>query len=94
MPIQQVNDARATIGAHTSALDNELQSALNGALNISSAEGRITDADLAAESTALMQGQLAQQTGLSVLAAMHAQSAASLEFMVNMLKASPLQSAA
>ncbi|HEU5316299.1 MAG TPA: flagellin [Chloroflexota bacterium] len=91
--LTEVNAGRGAIAAHYNSLEHSLDNALGSATTTTPAQSRIVDADVAAESTALMQGQLAQQAGMQVLAALHAQSAASLEFMVNMLEASPLQAA-
>lgn len=92
--IEHVSGARSDVGAHMSALDIELRNAIDGALTTTAAESRITDADMAVEASALMQEQLAQQVQSSVLQAIHAQSNSSLELMVSMLSASPLQAAA
>jgi flagellin len=92
--LDEVNAGRGEIAAHYNVLAHELDNALSSAVAASTAESRIMDADVAAESTALMQEQLAQQAGTQVLAALHAQSATALEFMINMLEASPLQAAA
>ena len=92
--IAYVGAERGNVGAHMSALDVELQIAIDGALVTTSAEGRITDADMAAEATVLMQNQLAQQVQQSVLQSLHAQANSSLELMISMLAASPLQAAA
>ena len=92
--IQRVSAERSRIGSHMEALQGELTNAINGAYITSSMEGRITDADMAAEATAMMQSQLAQQAQMSVLQALQAQSSAALEFTISMLASSPLQAPA
>jgi flagellin len=89
--IALVSAERSGLGAHMSALDVELNIAIDSAVTATTAEARITDADVAVEATALMQAQLAQDVQNSVLQALHAQSNASLELMVSMLGSSPLQ---
>ena len=90
----QVLAARGAIGKHMQALDYNLAVAASGAYATASAGSRIMDADMAVETTNLVQDQMAQQVGRSVLEALHAQSSASLDFMVRMLSNSPLQAAA
>ncbi|HET7768604.1 MAG TPA: flagellin [Chloroflexota bacterium] len=92
--IQRVSAERSRIGSHMEALQGELTNAINGAYVTSSMEGRITDADMAAEATAMMQAQLAQQAQMSVLQALREQSTAALEFTISTLAASPLQAPA
>lgn len=88
--MQQVLTARSAIGSHLMGLNNELVIASAGSAATETAGSRITDADMAVESTNLLQQQLLQQTSLSVLDAVHTQSAATTELVVQMLKSNPL----
>ena len=92
--MSQVLVARGVIGKHMQALDYNLALAASGAYASASAESRIMDADMAVETTNLVQDQMAQQVGRSVLEALHAQSSASLDFVVRMLQNNPLSAAA
>ena len=92
--IQRVSAERSRIGSHMAALQGELTNAINGAYITGSMEGRITDADMAAEATAMMQAQLAQEAQMSVLQALREQTTAALEFTISTLASSPLQAPA
>lgn len=91
--VQQVSETRARIGADLSALEGELTLTQLGTSATETAGARITDADVAAESTNMLQAQIGQQTSYQVLQALNEQSANSLDFVLQMLQSNPLQSA-
>jgi flagellin len=92
--VQQLSDARASIGADLQVLQGELSLTLLGSSATETAGARITDADIAAESTTMLQAQIGQQTSYSVLQALSQQSSSSLDFVLQMLRSSPLQAGA
>ncbi len=64
-------DARTTLGAMQNRLDYKLNNLKNQALNLSEAESRIRDADMAEEMTNLIQAQMRVQLSIWVIAQMN-----------------------
>ena len=66
--INTVNTARGTLGAQQNRLNSALSSILNVRENMSAAESRIRDVDVAAETADLTRNSILQQAATSVLA--------------------------
>jgi flagellin len=66
--LNQVNSARATLGAVQSRFENAAGNIAIQAENISSARGRIVDADFAMETANLSKAQILQQAGTAMVA--------------------------
>jgi len=65
--IGSVNTARGSLGASQNRLQSSLSSTLNARENLSAAESRIRDVDIAAETTDLTRNSILQQAATSVL---------------------------
>jgi flagellin len=65
--IDTVNGARGTLGAGQNRLSSTLRSILNVRENLSAAESRIRDVDVAAETADLTKNSIMQQAAVSVL---------------------------
>jgi len=65
--IDSITTIRATVGANLSRLDQVIASLDTGATNLSTARGRIMDADYARETAALTRTQILQQAGTAML---------------------------
>lgn len=66
--IQQVSEARAELGAAGNRLTNVISQIQGAAENLSAANSRIRDVDIAEESSKLTRSQILVQAGVSVLA--------------------------
>jgi len=66
--IQMVNDSRASLGAYSNRLDSTISNLTNISNETQASAGRITDADFAAETTALSKAQILQQASTAMLA--------------------------
>jgi len=66
--LNQVNSARATLGAVQSRFENAAGNIAIQAENIASARGRIVDADFAMETANLSRAQILQQAGTAMVA--------------------------
>ncbi|MEP7284124.1 MAG: flagellin, partial [Rubrivivax sp.] len=66
--LDQVNGARATLGAVQSRFENAVSNIMIQAENTSAARGRIVDADFAQETAALSKAQILQQAGTAMVA--------------------------
>jgi flagellin len=66
--LQQVNTARATLGAIQNRFTSVVANLQTGAENLSASRSRILDADFAAETAALTKAQILQQAGTAILA--------------------------
>ncbi|HEU4457633.1 MAG TPA: flagellin [Methylibium sp.] len=66
--LNQVNSARATLGAVQSRFENAVANIAIQAENTSAARGRIVDADFAAETANLSKSQILQQAGTAMVA--------------------------
>jgi flagellin len=66
--LNQVNGARATLGAVQSRFENAVSNIMIQAENTSAARGRIVDADFAQETAALSKAQILQQAGTAMVA--------------------------
>ena len=66
--ISQVAGDRATYGAIMNRLDHAVANMANTAMNLSTAKGRIEDADFAAETSNLARAQVLQQASMAMLA--------------------------
>jgi len=66
--LDQVNGARATLGAVQSRFENAVANIQIQAENLSAARGRIMDADFAAETANLSRAQILQQAGTAMVA--------------------------
>ena len=65
--IDTVNGARGTLGAGQNRLSSTLRSILNVRENLSAAESRIRDVDVASETADLTKNSIMQQAAVSVL---------------------------
>ncbi|MCB1624452.1 MAG: flagellin [Pseudomonadales bacterium] len=65
--LQQVNTARATLGAIQNRFSSVVANLQTGAENMSAARSRILDADFASETAALTKAQILQQAGTAIL---------------------------
>ena len=66
--IQTLNTQRATLGSVSNRLDSTVNNLTNVVVNIQASQGRIEDADFAAETTALARAQILQQASTAMLA--------------------------
>lgn len=66
--LNQVNNARATLGAVQSRFETAVSNIAIQSENTSAARGRITDADFAAETANLSRAQILQQAGTAMVA--------------------------
>ena len=66
--IQMVNDSRGALGAYSNRLDSTISNLTNISNETQASAGRITDADFAAETTALTKAQILQQASTAMLA--------------------------
>ncbi|OIQ88351.1 A-type flagellin [mine drainage metagenome] len=66
--LAQVNSMRADMGALQNRFTTTVSSLQTASLNISAARSRIQDTDYAAETAALVRGQILQQAGTAMLA--------------------------
>jgi len=71
--IQTVNTARGTVGADQNRLQSSLRSILSTRENLSAAESRIRDVDVASETANLTRNSILQQAATSVLSQANAQ---------------------
>jgi len=71
--LDTVNQARGTLGAGQNRLSSTLRSILNVRENLSAAESRIRDVDVATETADLTKNSIMQQAATSVLAQANAQ---------------------
>ena len=66
--LDQVNNARATLGAVQSRFETAVSNIAIQAENTSAARGRIVDADFASETASLSRAQVLQQAGTAIVA--------------------------
>jgi flagellin len=66
--LDQINEARATLGAVQSRFENAVNNIQIQAENTAAARGRIMDADFAAETANLSRAQILQQAGTAMVA--------------------------
>ncbi len=66
--LDQVNGARATLGAVQSRFENAVANIAIGVENLSASRGRIMDADFAKETANLSRAQILQQAGTAMVA--------------------------
>lgn len=66
--LQTINSQRADLGAVQNRFESTIDAIATTAENLSAAQGRILDADFAAETAKLSKAQVLQQAGISVLA--------------------------
>ena len=66
--IQMVNNSRGALGAYSNRLDSTISNLTNISNETQASAGRITDADFAAETTALVKAQILQQASTAMLA--------------------------
>lgn len=66
--LKKVTSVRAQIGAHVNRLDSALNSLQTTATNVTTADSRIRDADIAAETSNMAMAQLLYQTDIAMLA--------------------------
>ena len=66
--IQMVNNSRGALGAYSNRLDSTISNLTNISNETQASAGRITDADFAAETTALAKAQILQQASTAMLA--------------------------
>jgi len=66
--INKVSSERAKMGAYQNRLEHTLNNVRNYAVNLSAAQSRIRDADMAAEMTMLTKSQIIAEAGQSMLA--------------------------
>ncbi len=66
--LNQINEARATLGAVQSRFENAVSNIQIQAENTAAARGRIMDADFAAETANLSRAQILQQAGTAMVA--------------------------
>lgn len=66
--IQQLSSARASVGATQNRLNVTVSNLAISQQNLSSAQSRITDVDVASETASLTKSQILSQAGLAVLA--------------------------
>ena len=66
--LDQVNGARATLGAVQSRFENAVSNIQIGVENIAASRGRIMDADFAKETANLSRAQILQQAGTAMVA--------------------------
>ena len=68
LAIKEVNTQRSELGAVSNRLNHTVNNLTNMSTNLSSAQGRIQDADFALETTELAKNQILQQASTSMLA--------------------------
>jgi flagellin len=66
--LNQVNEARATLGAVQSRFENAVSNIMIQSENTAAARGRIVDADFASETANLSKAQILQQAGTAMVA--------------------------
>ena len=66
--IDEANATRASLGALSNRLESTINNLNQSKNNLEVSRGRITDADIAAETAQLSRSQIVQQAGTSVLA--------------------------
>ena len=66
--LDQVNGARATLGAVQSRFENAVSNIMVQSENVAAARGRIMDADFAMETANLSRAQILQQAGTAMVA--------------------------
>ena len=66
--LNQINGARATLGAVQSRFENTIANIMVQSENTTAARGRIMDADFAAETASLSKAQILQQAGTAMVA--------------------------
>ncbi len=64
----RVSDVRATFGAEQNRMEHTINNTLNAVENLTAAESRIRDADMASEMVKLSVSQILEQAGFSMLA--------------------------
>lgn len=79
--IASVASRRGNFGATQSVLQSRLQSVYNARENLSAAESRIRDVDVAAETADLARNQILQQASVSVLAQANSQPSLALSLL-------------
>ena len=73
--IEEINTQRSTLGATSNRLNHTVNNLTNISANLSSAQGRIQDADFAIETTNLAKNQILQQASTAMLAQANASQA-------------------
>ena len=73
--IEEINTQRSTLGATSNRLNHTVNNLTNMSANLSSAQGRIQDADFAKETTNLAKNQILQQASTAMLAQANASKA-------------------
>ena len=66
--LNQINEARATLGAVQSRFENAVSNIAIQTENTAAARGRIVDADFAQETASLSKSQILQQAGTAMVA--------------------------
>ena len=66
--IEKVNSVRGDIGAGVNRISSTIENLSNTEKNIKVAASRVSDADIADETTRLAKSQLLQQSGIAMLA--------------------------
>ncbi|MFZ9685953.1 MAG: flagellin, partial [Gemmobacter sp.] len=66
--LEKISAARSSLGAISNRLDSTVRNLTNVVTNIQAAQGRIQDADFAAETTNLAKSQILQQAAMAMLA--------------------------
>ena len=66
--LERVSDVRATFGAEQNRMEHTINNTQNAVENLSAAESRIRDADMATEIVRLSVSQILEQAGFSMLA--------------------------
>jgi len=79
--LEKVIDGRTTLGAMSNRLDYKYNNLKNQALNLSEAESRIRDADIAEEMTNFLKAQIQSQLAQWVMAQMNAQASRILDLL-------------
>lgn len=81
LAIDSVNDARGTLGAQQNRLGTTMAAILNARDNLSAAESRIRDVDIAMESADLSRNSILQQASAAVLSQANAQPQIALQLL-------------
>ncbi len=71
--ITEINSSRGNVGAQANRLNSAMRSILNARENLSAAESRIRDVDVAEETAELTKNSIMQQAAVSVLAQANSQ---------------------
>lgn len=79
--IQQLSSARATVGATQNRLQTTIANLSVTQENLSAANSRITDVDIASETSKLSQAQILSQAGTAVLAQANQMSSSALKLL-------------